>query len=84
MATAGIDVTGHGKGRVSGDSLTADIDWTYPAQHCSGTMHLTGTAANDNSAIVGELRYVDGCTGGETKPGTFALWKPGRHESVIR
>ncbi|HEY7895914.1 MAG TPA: pyrroloquinoline quinone-dependent dehydrogenase [Gemmatimonadaceae bacterium] len=84
MATAGIDVTGHGKGRVSGDSLTVDIDWTFPAQHCSGTMHLTGTAANDNSAIIGELRYVDGCTGGQTKPGTFALWKPGRHESVIR
>lgn len=84
MTTKGIDVTGHGRGRASGDSLTVDLDWTFPAQHCSGTMHLTGTAANDNSAIIGELRYVDGCTGGETKPGTFALWKPGRHESVIR
>ena len=84
LSTTGIDVTGHGKGRVSADSLTVDIDWTYPAQHCSGTMHLTGAAANDNSAIIGELSYVDGCTGGQTRPGTFALWKAGRRESIIR
>jgi glucose dehydrogenase len=38
---------------------------------------------NVNTAIVGELRYVDGCAGGGTKPGTFAVWKDRKHESVI-
>ena len=84
LSTSGIDVKGSGRGRVRGDRLTIDLDWTYPAQHCSGTMHLHGSTADGNSAIIGELSYVDGCNGGATKPGTFAMWKPGRRESVIR
>jgi quinoprotein glucose dehydrogenase len=83
LQTTGIDVTGHGVGRVSGDSLALDVDWTFPAQHCSGTMRLQGNAANQNTAIIGELTYVDGCSGGGTKPGTFAMWKERRRESVI-
>jgi quinoprotein glucose dehydrogenase len=83
LATRGIDVTGSGRGRVSGDSLALDINWTFPAQKCSGTMRLHGNVANENTAIIGELSYVDGCNGGQTKPGTFAVWKAGRRESVI-
>jgi quinoprotein glucose dehydrogenase len=83
LETHGIDVTGSGRGQVSGDSVTLDIDWTFPAQKCSGTMRLHGNAANENTAIIGELSYVDGCNGGQTKPGTFAVWKAGRRESVI-
>ena len=35
------------------------------------------------AAIVGELTYVDGCAGGGTKPGTFAMWRGRRTESVV-
>jgi quinoprotein glucose dehydrogenase len=83
LETSGIRVVGKGKGRVSGDTLTLDVAWTFPAQNCSGTMHLTGNSANHATAIVGALSYVDGCAGGGTKPGTFAMWKGRRHESVI-
>lgn len=83
LRTAGIDVTGHGSGRVNADSLQLDVDWTFPAQHCSGSMRLRGNSANRNTAIIGELTYVDGCTDGSTKPGTFALWLGARHESVL-
>jgi outer membrane protein assembly factor BamB len=83
LETSGIRVVGNGKGRVSGDTLTLDVAWTFPAQNCSGTMHLVGNAANHDTAVVGELSYVDGCAGGGTKPGTFAMWKGRRHESVI-
>src|SRR5689334_21135363 len=30
-------VTGRGSGQAKGDSVTADINWTFPAQNCSGT-----------------------------------------------
>jgi quinoprotein glucose dehydrogenase len=83
LETGGIRVVGNGKGRVSGDTLSLDVAWTYPEKNCSGTMHLTGTVANHDSAIVGELSYVDGCSGGRTKPGTFAMWKGRKRESVI-
>jgi quinoprotein glucose dehydrogenase len=83
LATTGIDLTGHGVGRVSSDTLSLDVNWTFAAQHCSGTLHLQGNAANHDTAIVGELTYVDGCSGGGTKPGTFAMWKERRRESVI-
>jgi hypothetical protein len=83
LETAGIRVTGQGRGDVSGDTLTLDVDWTFPAQHCSGTMHLHGANANQDTAIIGELTYVDGCAGGGTKPGTFALWRGRRTESVM-
>jgi hypothetical protein len=81
--TVGIQVTGHGHGLADGDRLTLDVDWTFPAQHCSGTMHLQGTNANHDTAIIGELTYVDGCAGGGTKPGTFAMWRGRRRESVV-
>ena len=74
---------GHGTGVVAGDSLVLDVAWTYPAKKCSGTMHLHGASANHDTALVGELSYVDGCDGGGTKPGTFAVWKGERHESAI-
>jgi quinoprotein glucose dehydrogenase len=81
--TVGIQVTGQGRGRADADRLTLDLDWTFPAQHCSGTMHLQGATANHESAIIGELTYVDGCAGGGTKPGTFAVWRGRRVESVV-
>ncbi len=81
--TVGIQVTGHGRGHADGDHLTLDVDWTFPAQHCSGTMHLQGANANHDTAIIGELTYVDGCAGGGTKPGTFAMWRGPRTESVV-
>jgi hypothetical protein len=59
------------------------VAWTYPAKSCSGTMRLRGVPANHDTAIVGELSYVDGCEGGGTKPGTFAVWKGARPESTI-
>ncbi|HEY1953582.1 MAG TPA: pyrroloquinoline quinone-dependent dehydrogenase, partial [Gemmatimonadaceae bacterium] len=83
LKTTGIDVTGRGTGRVKGDTLALDVDWTFAAQHCSGTMHLQGNTANHATAIIGELSYVDGCAGGGTKPGTFAVWKGSRAESTV-
>ena len=81
--TVGIQVTGHGRGRADGDHLTLDVDWTFPAQGCSGTLHLEGSNANHDTAIIGQLTYVDGCAGGGTKPGTFAMWRGGRTETVV-
>jgi quinoprotein glucose dehydrogenase len=66
-------VIAQGKGRVIGDSLTVDVNWNFPAQNCSGTAVLRGTTANEGSAIVGELDYMDGCGDHTTKPGTFSL-----------
>ena len=81
--TVGIQVAGHGRGHADGDTLTLDAEWTFPAQHCSGTLHLQGTNANYDTAIIGELTYVDGCAGGGTKSGTFAMWRGRRMESVV-
>jgi quinoprotein glucose dehydrogenase len=83
LETAGIRVTGRGRGRVDGATLTLDVDWTFPAQHCSGTMHLQGAGANHDTAVIGELTYVDGCSGGGTKPGTFAVWRGRPAESAV-
>ena len=83
LTTMGIDVTGRGVGSVKGDTLSLDVDWTFAAQHCSGTMHLQGNTANRGEAIIGELTYVDGCSGGGTKPGTFVVWKPPHRESTV-
>ena len=66
-------VTGRGSGQAKGDSVTADINWTFPAQNCSGTMQMRGAAANDGRDLIGELEYVDGCTDHRLKPGTFAV-----------
>jgi hypothetical protein len=41
-------------------------------------MHLQGTNANHDTAIIGELTYIDG-----TKPGTFAMWRGRRRESSV-
>jgi hypothetical protein len=46
-------------------------------------MHLTGNTANHGSAIIGDLSYVDGCSGGGKKLGSFAMWKGQRRESVV-
>ena len=78
-----IHVEGRGAGRVVGDSLSVDLNWIYPAQHCSGTMHLEGTTANGGAALIGEIKYVDGCDEGEEKVGTFALWRGVRHLSSL-
>ncbi|HEV8498221.1 MAG TPA: pyrroloquinoline quinone-dependent dehydrogenase [Gemmatimonadaceae bacterium] len=83
LETSGIRVVGNGKGRVSSDTLSLDVDWRFPAQNCGGTLRLEGNTANHDTAIVGELSYVDGCAGGGTKPGTFAMWKDQRRETVI-
>jgi Glucose dehydrogenase len=72
LETSGLRVTGQGKGRVSGDTLSLDVNWTLPARNCGGTLRLMGNAANHNTGIVGELSYVDGCSGREDKTGTFA------------
>lgn len=83
LETVGTRVEGRGTGRVVGDSLFLDVAWTFPAQNCSGTLRLHGATANRDAAIVGELSYVDGCTGGQTKPGTFAMWKGTRRETTV-
>ena len=83
LETSGLHVTGSGTGRASGDTLSLDVAWTVPERKCGGTMHLTGNTANHDTAIIGELSYVDECAGGGTKPGTFAMWKGERRESVI-
>jgi len=83
LETSGLRVIGQGKGHVSGDTLSLDMSWNLPARNCGGTLRLTGSAANHNTGIVGELSYVDGCAGGTTKPGTFAMFKNRKHESVI-
>jgi len=83
LETSGIRVVGIGKGHASGDTLSLDVDWNFPAQNCGGTLRLKGNTANHDTAIVGELSYVDGCVGGSTKPGTFAIWKNRKRESVI-
>ena len=83
LETVGTHVEGRGTGRVAGDSLFLDVAWTFPAQKCSGTLRLHGATANRDTAIVGELSYVDGCTGGQTKPGTFAMWKGTRRETTV-
>jgi quinoprotein glucose dehydrogenase len=71
--TSNPRVIGQGTGRVSTDSLSADLSWTFPAQNCSGTLQLRGTPANDGRDLIGELEYVDGCTDHRTKQGTFAV-----------
>lgn len=83
LAATGLDVEGSGTGRVNGDTLMLDVNWTLRSRNCGGTMRLRGTTANMNSAIIGELTYVDGCAGGGTKGGTFAMWKAGHRESAI-
>ncbi|MGH7655704.1 MAG: pyrroloquinoline quinone-dependent dehydrogenase [Gemmatimonadaceae bacterium] len=81
--TSGFDFTGHGTGRVHGDTLTLAVDWTLASRHCGGTLTLRGTSANANTAIIGDFSYVDGCEGGGTKGGSFAVWKGQRHEQLI-
>lgn len=79
----GVGVHGHGTGRLVGDSLTISASWSLPAKHCSGTLTLGGRAADENVAIIGELEYVDGCSDGRTKPGTFAVWRAGHRVSRV-
>jgi len=66
-------VIGRGSGQAKADSVTVDINWTFPAQNCSGTMQMRGAAANDGRDLIGELEYLDGCTDHRLKPGTFAV-----------
>jgi quinoprotein glucose dehydrogenase len=85
FATSNPHVEGHGSGNVSGNSLTSDMTWTFPEQHCSGTMQMRGTSANGGAALIGELEYFDGCSADDkrTKPGTFAVWKGERRVTRI-
>jgi len=80
----GIGVVGRGTGHIVADSLSVAATWSLPARHCSGTLTLGGRAANENVAIIGELEYVDGCSDGRTKPGTFAVWRAGHRVSRVR
>ena len=73
FATLNPRVEGRGSGRTTSDSVVVDINWTFAAQHCSGTMKLRGTPANDGRDLIGEFEYVDACTDNRTKPGTFAV-----------
>jgi hypothetical protein len=66
-------VIGSGKGRAIKDSLVVDVNWTFPAQNCSGTATLRGATANGGASLIGELDYFDGCEGKRIKPGTFAV-----------
>ena len=69
------DVKGKGSGTIAGDSAVFDLAWNYTPKSCSGTMHLTGNAANGGAALIGEIAYKDGCDGGKEKRGTFAVWR---------
>ena len=69
------DVKGSGAGKISGESAVFDVAWTHAPKNCSGTMHLTGRAANGGAALIGEITYTDGCDGGKEKRGTFAVWR---------
>ena len=69
------DVKGAGTGTIKGDAAVFDISWEYAPRNCSGTMHLTGAAANGGAALIGEIVYTDGCDGGKEKRGTFAVWR---------
>jgi hypothetical protein len=71
--TANPTVVGHSAGRVAGDSIVARGQWTFEAQHCSGSIELRGVTTNGGGDIIGELEYLDGCADGRMKPGTFAL-----------
>ena len=79
----GVGGSGHGTGHVVGDSIAITANWSLPSKHCSGTMTLGGRAADENRAIIGELTYVDGCTDGSTKPGTFAMWRAGHRVTRV-
>ena len=80
----GVGAVGHGTGRFIGDSLTVSATWSLAAKHCSGTLTLGGRSANEGVAIIGELEYVDGCSDGRTKPGTFAVWRAGHRVTRVR
>ena len=79
----GVGAAGHGTGRFIGDSLTISATWSVAAKHCSGTITLGGRSANEGVAIIGELEYVDGCSDGRTKPGTFAVWRAGHRVTRV-
>jgi quinoprotein glucose dehydrogenase len=69
------DVKGTGTGTIRGESTVLDVNWTVTPKNCSGTMRLTGTAANGGAALIGEIAYKDGCDGGKERRGTFAVWR---------
>ena len=73
FATINPRVEGKGSGRIVGDTAIVDVNWSFSAQHCAGTMKMHGGAANDGRDFIGELEYVDACTDSTIKPGTFAV-----------
>jgi hypothetical protein len=77
------DVRGTGTGTISGESAVFDIAWQLAPKNCSGTMHLTGRAANGGAALIGEIAYKDGCDGDKEKRGTFAVWRGPRSVSSL-
>jgi quinoprotein glucose dehydrogenase len=77
------DAKGTGTGTMAGESAVFDVAWEYAPKNCSGTMHLTGKAANGGAAMIGEIAYKDGCDGDKEKRGTFAVWRGQRKVSSI-
>ena len=78
------DVRGTGTGTISGGSAVFDVAWELAPKSCSGTMHLTGQAANGGAALIGEIAYKDGCDGDKEKRGTFAVWRGPRTVTSLR
>jgi quinoprotein glucose dehydrogenase len=77
------DITGMGSGAIAGDSAVFDVAWEYMSKHCSGTMRLAGKAANEGTALIGEITYKDGCDAGKEKVGTFAVWRGQRTVATL-
>jgi len=77
------DVKGTGTGTTTGQSAAFDLEWRNAPKGCTGTMHLTGNAANGGAALIGEIEYQDGCDAGKAKRGTFAVWRGPRTVSSL-
>ena len=73
FTTTNPRIEGRGSGRVVGDSVIVDVNWTFPARNCAATMQMRGVAANDGRDLIGELEYVDACTDNQIKQGTFSV-----------
>jgi quinoprotein glucose dehydrogenase len=73
FVTSSPRIEGSGRGRATRDSIAIDGNWTFAAQHCSGTIQFRGSLANSGHDLIGEVEYVDGCADHRAKQGTFAV-----------
>jgi hypothetical protein len=73
FVTSSPRIEGSARGRATRDSIAIDGNWTFAAQHCSGTIQFRGSLANSGHDLIGEVEYVDGCTDHRAKQGTFAV-----------